>query len=281
VLTRQATFINSPEVQYLAGKKALQLRTAVEAGFIVPATCISNDFDRVVRTKTKYDNIIMKLYSTRMWRKDGEALGAFTTMVHSLEPEDRASIELSPSIFQEAVTDIDSEVRLIAFGDRLYGLRMRRSSSDNGLSADGISDSRLLYKYGKYDCSAAEIPEDVQHKVKRYMDLLGLKFGAFDFIVKSNEDWVFLECNEAGQFLYLEGQLQSIRMLKDFTDWLASHVGVQESEDDGEISLANYYASSAHADCNAEFGKHNDFSAYGKFVEEDEHMKDAKFINYQ
>lgn len=281
VLTRQATFINSPEVQYLAGKKALQLTTAIEVGFVVPGTCISNDFDSAVTTKQKYRDIISKLYYSRLWRKDGETFGAYTTIVESIEPDDRASIELCPSFFQEAIVALDSEVRLIAFGDYVYGMRMRRSESDNGVPTDGICDSRLLLEYGKYDCSVADIPEEVRCKVRHYMDLLGLKFGAFDFLINSDGQWVFLECNEGGQFLFLEEQLGSIKLLKGFTDWLASHVGIPEAQDSDEISLASYYAASVFADRDAEFGKHNDFSAYRRTVEEDEHMSDTQFSGYQ
>jgi glutathione synthase/RimK-type ligase-like ATP-grasp enzyme len=36
------------------------------------------------------------------------------------------------------------------------------------------------------------------------MDGLGLNYGAFDFVVTPDGDWVMLECNPAGQWLWLE-----------------------------------------------------------------------------
>ena len=33
---------------------------------------------------------------------------------------------------------------------------------------------------------------------------MGLNYGAFDFVITPDGDWVMLECNPAGQWLWLE-----------------------------------------------------------------------------
>jgi len=36
------------------------------------------------------------------------------------------------------------------------------------------------------------------------MNIMGLRYGAFDFIVDKSGDYFFLECNPSGQWLWLE-----------------------------------------------------------------------------
>jgi hypothetical protein len=38
----------------------------------------------------------------------------------------------------------------------------------------------------------------------QFLQCLGLNFGAFDFVVTPDNQWVMLECNPAGQWLWLQ-----------------------------------------------------------------------------
>jgi hypothetical protein len=51
------------------------------------------------------------------------------------------------------------------------------------------------------------------------MDYLGLVFGCLDFIVTPAGDYVFLEINEMGQFLFLERRTE-LPLLESFTQFL-------------------------------------------------------------
>jgi D-alanine-D-alanine ligase-like ATP-grasp enzyme len=39
-----------------------------------------------------------------------------------------------------------------------------------------------------------------------YLEHFGLRYGAFDFVVEPEGQWVFLECNPNGQWLWLEDE---------------------------------------------------------------------------
>lgn len=43
-------------------------------------------------------------------------------------------------------------------------------------------------------------PAEIASSVQRYLTASGLRDGAFDFIVTPRGQWVFLECNAAGQW---------------------------------------------------------------------------------
>ena len=48
------------------------------------------------------------------------------------------------------------------------------------------------------------MPDDIAGKCIRYLKLMRLKFGAFDFVVTPTGEYVFLECNPNGQWLWIE-----------------------------------------------------------------------------
>ena len=49
-----------------------------------------------------------------------------------------------------------------------------------------------------------ELPDEIQLKLLKLHAALGLTFGAYDLIVTPNREYVFLEVNPAGQWLWLE-----------------------------------------------------------------------------
>lgn len=50
-------------------------------------------------------------------------------------------------------------------------------------------------------------PEDMDERCVAYLDTMGLRFGAFDFIENPDGEIVFLECNPNGQYSWLEETL--------------------------------------------------------------------------
>jgi len=48
------------------------------------------------------------------------------------------------------------------------------------------------------------LPSDVEAKIHALVQLFGLTYGAFDFIVTPEGRHVFLEVNPAGQYLWVE-----------------------------------------------------------------------------
>jgi len=53
------------------------------------------------------------------------------------------------------------------------------------------------------------------------MDSLGICFGAFDLILDPNGDFIFLEVNEAGQFLWIEEICPDFLVLAAFSAFLS------------------------------------------------------------
>lgn len=65
----------------------------------------------------------------------------------------------------------------------------------------GRTDWRADYAALTYE--VIDVPDLVREAMIRYLDAFGLAFGAFDFVATPDGEWVVLECNPAGQWLWL------------------------------------------------------------------------------
>jgi D-alanine-D-alanine ligase-like ATP-grasp enzyme len=63
-------------------------------------------------------------------------------------------------------------------------------------------DSRI--DIGSAKVEAVEIPDEIEEKLLELKRRLGLVFGAIDMRLTPRGDYVFLEINPAGQFMYIE-----------------------------------------------------------------------------
>jgi glutathione synthase/RimK-type ligase-like ATP-grasp enzyme len=55
--------------------------------------------------------------------------------------------------------------------------------------------------------SPAQIDQDLETKCRKMLSSLGLRYGAFDFIVRPGGEEVFLEVNPTGEWAWLENSL--------------------------------------------------------------------------
>jgi hypothetical protein len=66
----------------------------------------------------------------------------------------------------------------------------------------GRLDWRRSYRELRFE--RIEVPAHVEEQCRALLAELGLVFGCFDFVVTPEEEYVFLEVNEMGQFLFVE-----------------------------------------------------------------------------
>lgn len=231
VLCVSAVSVNPPYAGRHANSKAVQLLVAMNVGFHVKPTVISNDFDEIVRFQRKHAPVVGKCYRMRSWLSpDLISATAMTFEMPALQQSDRWSLEASPLIFQQKVARA-MEVRVIAFGGRVFGVK----TAGLGGALDGRIES-LINKFA--DIAVVEVPDEIGIKCGRYLEELSLKFGAFDFIVDDHDEWVFLECNESGQWLYLEEHEPKLKLLDHFCRWLIEIAGISVPKDAPSLSFA-------------------------------------------
>ena len=84
----------------------------------------------------------------------------------------------------------------VVIDDRLTAVKIKAGSSDSFI------DWRSNYAALTYEL--IEPPGHVAHSIRTLMRSFDLKYGAFDFIVSSDGEWVFLEVNAAGHYGWFE-----------------------------------------------------------------------------
>ena len=67
-----------------------------------------------------------------------------------------------------------------------------------------------------------QLPLDISEKCKKLMVCLNIEFACFDFIVNKDDDFLFLEINESGQFLFMDHCQEELHLADAFTYFLVN-----------------------------------------------------------
>ncbi|MFJ8826746.1 ATP-grasp ribosomal peptide maturase [Streptomyces sp. NPDC102467] len=197
-----ARWMNHPDAARRARHKPWQLWLARECGLPVPATLITT-FPRVARAfAERYPDLVVKPVSGAH-PGDG-ALAVPTTRVRP--GEDYQDVAHGPTLLQRRVRRT-ADIRLTCVGDRLFAARSR-SATDG---ADGVDDIDatgdivdVRFDPGAGPWRPVSVPRRVADGVHAYLDRAQLAYGAFDFAEDADGIWWFLECNQSGQFGFVE-----------------------------------------------------------------------------
>lgn len=233
-------WINDNAAAVNANSKAWQLQSAAGLGLRVPKTLMSND-PREIRAFFAEcgSRMISKSFYPRIWRSEErrKTYTAVTSLVKALDDMQDASLAACPTIYQALVPKA-FEVRVTYFAGRISAVRIDsqavRETIDWRYDTDG----------GKpWSLRPLTLPDSMVGLTNRLMRDLGLTFGCLDFIVTPDGEYVFLEVNEQGQFLWIEEQLPSERLLAWFCEGVSGALGRAATSDAlREIDMERYLA---------------------------------------
>ncbi len=215
VIAPDAWWIN-PEINAkIANSKLLQLKLALEVGLNVPKTLISNDPEKIRKFALEKceGSLIYKTMYPLYWFKKNDIRMSYTREIDMENfPSDQV-LEMIPGIFQEKIQKA-YELRVTYFGG--YPVAVKLSSQEH---PKGIMDWRCI-PGDELTVEKYVLPDSIDKQCQALMKKLGLCFGCFDFIVTPEGEYYFLEINESGQFLWIEGVNPEIKMLDIFTEFL-------------------------------------------------------------
>lgn len=210
-------WVNSPVHRLRANNKPAQLKAARSAKMAIPDTLISNDPDQILQFVKDHKKVVHKPLQPAVWSGPEGSHLTFTGLV---TPEDilrsGSALALTPAIFQSYV-EKDFEVRAVFMGDCCFAARIEAKRS--GVA---VVDWRTTYFVGSgLPLAHMTLPQDVHDRCRAVMKELGLVFGCFDFCVRPDGQYVFLEVNPMGQFLWMDRH-PKFSMLSTFCDFLES-----------------------------------------------------------
>jgi glutathione synthase/RimK-type ligase-like ATP-grasp enzyme len=198
----QTLWVGHPFRLRRAEVKALQLAEASKAGLLTPATLISNDPKRAaafVQALGDTECAVKPLMATRVDGAEGARLPLTTTLPrgHALD-----SVALAPTIFQPYIAKA-YELRCVVMGNNIFAAK---------LNSQEYESTRTDWRAGKPDGGDVEhalfdVPEPVQAALHRMMRSFDINFASIDMIVTPEGEFVFLDLNPNGQWLWLEEQL--------------------------------------------------------------------------
>lgn len=238
-LSSDRFWVNDYQSQFIANNKFIQLIAARKVGFSVPSTIMGNSpcmIDRFAKS-LEFPDIVFKTFTPVVWNEGDRHSMLYATRV-SLDSIDDSRIRNAAAIWQEPI-EKDFELRITVIGKTIFAARI--NSQSNALARDDWRAGRGMYKMEYF-----EVCDHLKNKCISLMCELGLVFGCIDVIITPSGDHVFLEVNEAGQFLWIEERLPVIPMLDAFVKFLAEPSPSFVYDFNRKFHLSDVYASSAY-----------------------------------
>jgi hypothetical protein len=187
-LNSPARFVN-PLLAEFAAVKPRQLHVAARVGLLTPDTIITSDPAAADEFIARHAGHVIhkaltappeRLLDTRAWSEtDRPAL---------------PHLALAPTIFQETISG-PADIRATVIGDEVFAARIDTAASRAGI------DSRmdLDAKFERH-----QLPAALLDQIRAFMREMQLVYGTIDLKVRDDGEYVFLEVNPQGQFLYVE-----------------------------------------------------------------------------
>ncbi len=214
-LSHSAFAVNSLRASRNAEDKIAQLRLAQRLGMALPETLVSNSPERVRRFVAEHERCgaVVKNFAPICWLSGDKAALNFTARLTSdMLPSD-AMLRLTPAIYQAQVPKA-YEVRLTCIGaERVAVVLDSQQQAAARMDWRGTAPKRLGIR-------RIDIPAEVAAHCTAFLAAMDLRFGCFDFIVTPQGEWVFLEINQMGQFLWIEESAPDLPLLQMFCDLL-------------------------------------------------------------
>ncbi|MEU2439654.1 ATP-grasp ribosomal peptide maturase [Streptomyces rubradiris] len=205
-------WMNHPDAARRARHKPWQLGLAQRSGLAVPATLITTFPQAAREFAERFPDLVVKPVSGAHPQEPPRSVPTSRVAPDT----DFTAVAYGPTLLQRRIAK-RADIRLTVVGDTLLAAR---KPADPDAHPDDV-DVRFAPSVSPWQ--PADVPPRVAEGVLRYMAGAELAYGAFDFAEDADGVWWFLECNQSGQFGFVEmdtGQPIAATIAK----WLAGHV---------------------------------------------------------
>ncbi len=194
----EAVWLNHPARSAEASFKLRQLQVWAESGLRVPGTIVTNDPEDVRRFSGEVNGpLIGKSLGFGVINENGENGFIYTRKITDEDLSTLRGVNETAHLFQEWIPK-RHEVRTTVVGEKIFSAAIYASSPSAKI--DWRSD------YDSLEYRLIDTPDSIRAAVVRYLKSYNLIYGAFDFVVTPEDEWVFLECNPSGQWGWIESE---------------------------------------------------------------------------
>lgn len=183
---------------FKAENKFLQRQIAEELGLEVPKQIVSNNKEELLAFFLENNKeVVLKLQSQEFYTVNGQLKGIYVNKLKESDLDSFQSVEENPITLQRYVPKL-FEVRYTVVDKNHFVCKI-----ESQMSKVANIDWR---RYDIANTPHHEIvpPINISGKVDLLMERLNLRYGALDFIVDPSGNWIFLEINSLGQWLWIE-----------------------------------------------------------------------------
>lgn len=186
----------------LASSKILQYIIAEQLGMKIPNTCFSNKKEDIIQFAKQYEFITLKpIKNDNVYLGGEEEFVFFTQKIKSSELAYIADEVFSQTInFVQEYIEKSFELRITTVCDDVFACKILSQEMDE-------THGKIDWRQGIETDMKHEpfrLPVEIANFCRKYLKSLNLNFGCFDFIVTPQDEYVFLECNPNGQWMWIE-----------------------------------------------------------------------------
>ncbi|MFF3332446.1 ATP-grasp ribosomal peptide maturase [Streptomyces sp. NPDC002888] len=204
-----ARWMNHPDAARRARHKPWQLRLAQRSGLPVPATLITT-FPQAARAfAERFPDLVVKPVSGAHPQDPPRAVPTSRVAPDA----DFAAVAFGPTLLQRRVAK-RADIRLTVVGDRMLAAR---KETDPDAPLDDVD---VRFASAGLPWRPVEVPTCAVDGVRKYLREAQLAYGAFDFAEDADGTWWFLECNQSGQFGFVEVETGQ-PIARTIAEWLA------------------------------------------------------------
>lgn len=195
--------------------KLVQLRLAAELGFSIPDTLVSTDPGAFARFYRSHDGaVVSKLIGGSRLNSEGSGFVRYTERVEPWEVTGMAAVSHCPVIFQHYVPKA-LELRVTVVGDQVFPAEILSQ-----VSRHTRTDWRR-YDHRTTPVRPHTFPVEMSARCAALTLRLGLLFATIDLVLTPAGEYVFLELNANGQYLWIE-ELTSLPISAAVADLLVT-----------------------------------------------------------
>jgi hypothetical protein len=210
--TTPVRWINRPTPSNAAENKFTQLKGARAHGLRVPRTLITAEADRFRAFLQTEGAIVAKPLAGYLWEYDsGEALTTFANIIDAKCGSELSDgdIEKCITIYQQRIEKV-ADIRMVIMGGDVFAYRIIQLGEQH-------FDFRVgFFRNDELKYEEISIPESLKKKIIGFMTSMEINFASADFALTPDGEFVFLDLNPNGQWLFIEHSSPETRIGQKF-----------------------------------------------------------------
>lgn len=212
LIALSSRWMSHPTAVWQSEYKPYQLSVAKAVGLPIPRTLVTNDPAAIAAAFDQFHAMVVKPVHSGHVTQGGEDFSIYTSRVLEQHLAQVDSARLSPAIYQELIPK-KFDVRVTVVGQRLFP-----AAIDSQSDPDAAIDWRQT-KNPNLPHFPIILPADVTRSLLELMASLHLAFGAIDMIQTPDGQFIFLEVNPNGQWLWIDDKL-ALGISDAIAEWL-------------------------------------------------------------